>query len=83
MNFQIIEQDITNPFYRYTSDEVDAGTWLEDQVKLKALAEHERLYFFTFMLMFPSANGTKMFAISDEYIPEPSLEYELLYDPTA
>lgn len=83
MNFQIIEQDITEPFYRYTSDEVNDSTWLEDRVKLKALAEREDLYFFTFMLNFPSDNGTKMFAISDEYIPEPSLEYEILYDPTA
>jgi hypothetical protein len=83
MNFQIIEQDITDPFYRYTSDEVSADTWSQDQVKLKTLAEREKLYFFTFTLTFPSDNGTKMFAISDEYIPEPSLEYELLYDPTA
>lgn len=83
MNFQIIERDIAEPSYRYTSGEVNDSTWLEDQEKLKDLAQREGLYFFTFLLTFPSPNGTKMFAISDEYELDSSLECELLYNPTS
>ncbi len=81
VNFQTIEVDVTNPFYRYHSDEVNEETWHSDKVQLENLARREGLYFFTFVSRFPSANGTKMFAITDEYIPEPSLECELLFSP--
>lgn len=79
-NFELIKKE-TEGSFPYFSSSVPRNALEREEVlvTLTAYAKEKNLFFYTYSL---ADGGGAMYALADDYEPEPSLTYIVLHDPT-